>query len=195
MLYTFPISLLCMPLNQATKLSGTNNIPPLQHAGLGIRFIAGIIDLIVLIVPFSVFVSFLAVGMNLWNSFFFEYHTDRPIPLDLVRKGPTFIWLSLTFFILTSWLYFAFLESSPWRGTVGKHFLGLHLADEQGAPITFWQASKRFSGGRLLIHVPTVGLFYFLIDCLCIKASPHSQAIHDRLAHCFVLQEPPTLDY
>jgi uncharacterized RDD family membrane protein YckC len=133
--------------------------------------------------------------MNLWNSFFFEYHSGRPIPADLIQKGPTFLWISVAFFILTSWLYFAFLESSSWRATAGKHFLGLYLADERGAPIGFWQASKRFIGGRLMIHIPTVGFLYFFVDCLCIKVLPRNQAIHDRLAHCLVLQEPPTLDY
>jgi len=137
----------------------------------------------------------LAVGMNLWNSFFFQYHPGRPVPSDLVQKGPTLVWLSICFFVLTSWLYFAFLESSPWRATVGKHFLGLYLADEQGAAIDFCRATRRFLGGRFLLHVPTVGLLYFLVDCLWIKAHPRNQAIHDRIAHCLVLQERTTLDY
>jgi len=154
---------------------------------------AGIIDLLVLGIPFSVFVSFLAVGMNIWYSFFFAFHSGRPMPDDLLLKGPTFIRISLIFFVVSSWLYFAFLESSPWRGTAGKHFLGLYLADEQGATISFWRATKRFLGGRLLFHVPTVGLLYFFIDCLCIRVLPRNRAIHDRLAHCLVLQATPTL--
>ena len=183
-------------MHQSNKFSGPNrasgqNITP---AGLGIRTVSGILDLIVLAIPFSVFVTFLAVGMNLWDSFFFKYHAGQPLPPDLVQRGPSLIWGSIFFYLFTSWLYFALLESSSWRATVGKHFLGLYLADEQGAAITFWQATKRFLGGRFLLHVPAVGFLYFLIDCLCILALPRHQAIHDRLAHCLVLQEPNTLD-
>jgi uncharacterized RDD family membrane protein YckC len=166
----------------------------MNPAGLGIRVVSGFLDLIVLAIPFCVFVTFLAVCMNVWDSFFFEYHPGQPLPPDLVQKGPTLIRASIFFYLLTSWLYFAFLESSPWRATIGKHFLGLYLADEQGDAITFWQATKRFLGGRFLLHLPTVGLLYILIDCLCIKALPRHQAVHDRLAHCLVLQEPSTLN-
>lgn len=163
----------------------------LSHAGIGIRFVAGIIDLIVVAIPFCVFVTFLAVGMNVWNSFFFDYHPGHPLPEDLAQKGPTLIYVSVAFLILSQWLYFALMESSAWRATVGKRLFDLSIADELGNPIGFWQASKRFLGGRFLMHVPTVGVFYFVVDCLCIKLLPQNRALHDRLAGCLVLRDTP----
>jgi len=40
---------------------------------------------------------------------------------------------------------------------------------------------------------PPGAVLYFFIDCLCIRVLPRNRAIHDRLAHCLVLQATPTL--
>jgi uncharacterized RDD family membrane protein YckC len=107
-----------------------------------------------------------------------------------VRFGPRFLYISLAFFIVLSWAYFAGLESSSWRATLGKRVLGLYVADSQGRSVSFLQASSRFLGGRFLAHVPPFGLYYFLIDCLCAGFTPRKQAIHDMFARCLVLREP-----
>src|ERR1700676_4086852 len=122
-------------------LARTQNPAPadLKYAGLIIRCVAGVLDFIVVLIPFSVFVTFLAVGMNVWNSFFFEFHSGQPLPPDLAQKGPTFVYTSLLVFLVLGWLYFALLESSPWRATVGKHHLGLYIGDENGKAISFWR--------------------------------------------------------
>ena len=53
----------------------------------------------------------------------------------------------------------------------------------------FWRASLRFCGGRLLAHVPVLGGYYFVLDCLCVGLSPSKRAIHDMLSGCLVLRE------
>jgi eukaryotic-like serine/threonine-protein kinase len=113
----------------------------------------------------------------------------RPLPESLAQRGPTLVAIGVAVFILFGWLYFALLESSVWRGTFGKHVLELYVADERGHPIDFWQATKRFLFGRLLLHVPIVGACYFLADCLCIALLSPQRAIHDILARCLVLKE------
>jgi uncharacterized RDD family membrane protein YckC len=166
----------------------------LIYAGFWIRLLAGLIDLIVLLIPFCVIVTFLAVGMNIWNSFFFGLHPGQTLPDDLAKKGPLLVSIGAAVFILFSWFYFAFLESSPWRGTVGKHHLGLYVGDERGNPIGFWRATRRFAGGRLLLHLPFIGIYYFIVDCLCISVLSRNCAIHDIMSSCLVLQDPgPTL--
>jgi uncharacterized RDD family membrane protein YckC len=172
-----------------SSVAETSALSPLVCAGFWIRLFAGLIDLIVLLIPFSVIVTFLAVSMNIWNSFFFGLCLGEPVPDDLATKGPILVSASLAAFILLGWFYFAFLESSPWRGTIGKHYLGLYVADERGNPIGFWQATRRFAGGRLLLHVPFIGIYYFLVDCLCITVLPQNRAIHDMLSGSLVLQE------
>jgi len=43
---------------------------PLNYAGFWIRAFAGLIDFIILLIPFSVVVSVTAVATNIWYSFF-----------------------------------------------------------------------------------------------------------------------------
>ncbi len=174
------------PPNSPSETSAAIALP---YAGFWIRLFAGLIDLVVLLIPFSVIVTFLAIGMNIWNSFFFGLRPGQPLPDDLATKGPVLISIGITVFILLGWFYFAFLESSSWRGTVGKHYLGLYVGDEQGNRIGFWQASRRFAGGRLLLHLPFIGIYYFLFDCLCITVLKPNRAIHDVLSGCLVLQD------
>lgn len=160
----------------------------LRRAGFWARFVAGLIDLTILAIPFSVFVSFLSVGMGISNAFV-DLNPHMPPHELLVRFGPRFLFICLAFFLAMEWLYFALLESSSWRATPGKRLLGLYVADERGKSASFWRASRRFFGGRLLVHVPYIGIYYFLADCLCIAILPSKRAIHDSLAGCLVLRE------
>jgi uncharacterized RDD family membrane protein YckC len=160
----------------------------LRHAGFWIRLIAGIIDLFLLVVPFAVFVSFLAAGMGISNPFF-NHRAGTPLNETLTQWGPTFLLLCVCFFAIESWLYFALSESSAWHATLGKRFLGVYVADVAGKPVDFWRASLRFCSGRLLVHVPLLGGYYFLIDCLSVGLLPSKRAIHDMLSGCLVLRE------
>jgi uncharacterized RDD family membrane protein YckC len=168
----------------------TSPIPnTLRHAGFWVRFLAALVDLIVLAIPFSVFITFLAVRMGIWYAFFFASSPGQP-PNEVLREhAPTLVTAGLTFFILTSWLYFAFMESSAWRATYGKHLFSICVTDERGDPIDFWRASLRFASGRLLAHIPQVGIYYFLVDCLCVGFHPAKRALHDLLSRCLVLHE------
>jgi hypothetical protein len=91
---------------------------PLPHAGFWIRLIAGILDLILLVIPFAVFVSFSAAAMGISNPFF-NHRAGTPLNETLVQWGPTFLSLCVCFFAAESWLYFALSESSHWCATLG----------------------------------------------------------------------------
>jgi uncharacterized RDD family membrane protein YckC len=161
---------------------------PLPYAGFWIRSIAAIIDLIFLVVPFAVFISFFAAATGISNPFF-NHRAGTPLNETLTQSGPTFLFTCLCFFAAESWLYYALSESSNWHATLGKRFLGIYVADAAGKPVDFWRASLRFCGGRLLSLVPVVGGYYFVIDCLCVGLTPSKRAIHDRLSGCLVLRE------
>jgi uncharacterized RDD family membrane protein YckC len=160
----------------------------MRPAGFWMRSVAGIIDLVILAVPFAVFVSFLSSGMGISKDFLDLHPGEAPSEV-LARFGPQFLFLSLCFFAASSWLYFAFQESSSWRATLGKRLLGLYVGDVGGRPVGFWRASLRFFSGRLLIHVPVVGGYYFLADCLWIGLLPEKRALHDMVSGCRVLRE------
>ena len=177
-----------MEEQRATPRTSPPVLLPLPHAGLWIRLIAGTIDLILLVVPFAIFVSFLAGGMGISNPFFY-HRAGTPLNETIRQWGPTFLFLCVCFFVAESWIYFALSESSRWHATLGKRFLGLYVADAAGKPVDFWRASLRFCGGRLLAHVPVLGGYYFVIDCLCVGLTPSKRAIHDMLSGSLVLRE------
>ncbi len=161
---------------------------PLLRAGFWTRLIAGIIDLILLIVPFAVFISFFAAATGISNPFF-NHRPGTRLNETLTQSGPTFLLICLAFFAAESWLYFALSESSAWHATLGKRLLGLYVGDAAGKPVDFWRASVRFCSGRLLAHIPVLGGYYFVIDCLCVGLTPSRRAIHDMLSGCLVLRE------
>jgi len=165
-----------------------SEVAAMLPAGFLARFAAGIIDLMILAVPFAVFVSFLSSGMGMSKDFLDLHPGEAPSEV-LSRLGPRFLFLSLCFFVVSSWLYFAFHESSSWRATLGKRLLGLYVGDKGGMPVGFWRATLRFFSGRLMTHVPVLGGYYFLADCLCIAVSPEKKALHDMVSGCRVLRE------
>src|SRR5947208_14497399 len=93
------------------------------YAGFLLRFAAYLIDSVVLVVIQMV----LAVAVLLIDP------GDLRALLNIAPVG----W-ALT------WAYFAVLESSPLQGTVGKHALGLYVADVYGDPIGLGRASARY---------------------------------------------------
>lgn len=158
------------------------------HAGFWIRLIAAAFDLFLLIIPFAIFISFFAAATGISNPFF-NHRPGTPLNDTLAQSGPTFLLICLAFFAVESWLYFGLSESSTWHATLGKRLLGLYVADAAGNPVDFWRASVRFCTGRLLAHVPVLGGYYFVIDCLCVGLIPGKRAIHDLLSGCLVLRE------
>lgn len=56
---------------------------------------------------------------------------------------PLTLW-SIVAWVLIAFPYFAILESSKARGSLGKQALGIVVADQRGRPIRFGQASLRF---------------------------------------------------
>jgi uncharacterized RDD family membrane protein YckC len=161
--------------------------PEIHFGGFWIRLLAGMIDLAILGVPLAVFVSFLSVGTQTWRSFLKLAPSETQSQIH-EQFGFTFLFWVLCFFVFVEWLYFASMESSKLRATLGKLVLGLEVGDANGNPIGFWKASRRFACGRLLMHVPQLGLYYFAVDCGCIGVTPGKRAIHDRISGCVVFR-------
>jgi len=152
------------------------------------RLFAGIIDLMILAVPLSVFISFLSVALGISTAFLDLNPSQTPHQI-LLRFGDRFIYATLVFFVAMSWIYFAAFESSKWQATPGKRLLALKVSDESGARATFWKTSLRFWFGRALLHFPYVGIYYFLVDCGRVAFSKDGRAVHDLMAGCWVRRE------
>lgn len=78
---------------------------------------------------------------------FLDLRPGQP-PAEILKAfGNTYIYFTLGFFILISWLYFAVLESSRWRATLGKRALGLYVTDPHGNQATFARTTLRSPAG------------------------------------------------
>jgi uncharacterized RDD family membrane protein YckC len=159
----------------------------LQYAGFWRRFGAAVIDMFVIGVPVAVATSFLSIYQQTWPAFLKLHPGETPADLT-AAFGHSFLVDILGFFILFSWIYYAGMESSGWQATLGKRMLLLRVTDKNGERISFWRATLRFAGGRLLANVPLCGAIYFMADCVCAGFTGLKQAIHDMMAGCLVIR-------
>jgi TPR repeat protein/uncharacterized RDD family membrane protein YckC len=87
--------------------------------------------------------------------------------------------------VLLPWAYYAWMESSAHQATIGKMALGIKVVDAQGSRISFWRASGRYLG-KLVSAWALLGGF------LMAAFAPRKQALHDRMAKCWVVSRAAT---
>jgi uncharacterized RDD family membrane protein YckC len=158
-----------------------------EFAGFWLRFAAALIDGIILSLALGVVASLLAIA-HLQPVAFTKLGGGADHDAVMKIYGQAGLVQLLVFFVVSSWLYFAFSESSSAQGTPGKLLIGLYVADSEGNRPSFLRASGRFSTGRLLAHIPGIGAIYFLVDCICAGVTPRKQAVHDMITGCLVLK-------
>ena len=116
-----------------------------EYAGFWIRFIAYIIDSIV--IGFLEFLIVLPI-LGLLGIQVFDLSTIR----DLENADPELMipviasaitGLSLTVLLIT-WFYYALLQSGSRQATIGKMALNLKVTDANGERLTFARASLRY---------------------------------------------------
>lgn len=174
----------------AVAADGAGTITDAAFAGFWLRFCAALIDVIILALALGVAASALALAHLQPIAFTQLGAGDDPGAVMKIYGREGIVQL-LAFFVVASWLYFAFSESSSVQATPGKRLVGLYVADSDGNRPSFLRATSRFSVGRLIAHVPGVGLLYFLVDCICAGVTPKKQAVHDMISGCLVLRRPP----
>ena len=98
----------------------------LPNAGFWWRFLALVIDTIILrFVTFIItFLSIVDLSTNTYN-----WSSDG---FNIAKVSAAF-----SFSLLFQWLYYAFMESSSYQGTIGKKILGIKVIDMNGNRISF----------------------------------------------------------
>jgi uncharacterized RDD family membrane protein YckC len=152
--------------------------PRLTYAGFWLRFVALIIDTIVLGFAGAILTLPFGAGFGLHGLLRGRAFDS---PEDLVGASGLFFKVIIIRTIL-HWLYYALLESSEWRGTLGKKALGLEVTDLNGNRIDFARASGRFFAKIL----STLILF---IGYIMAGITEKKQALHDILAGCLVIRK------
>ena len=142
------------------------------------RFIAWVIDCVVLFAPILVLGGF-AYSFSLVQGS--VEHKDA----ETLRQEHALLWRNLRELVLMvalgfGWLYGAGLESSPWQATIGKQWMGIKVTDSSGGRLGFLQASGRHAA-KYLSALPCFAGF------MAALLSPRHLAWHDRLAETRVV--------
>jgi uncharacterized RDD family membrane protein YckC len=150
------------------------------YAGFWLRFVAYLIDVLIVGIPVGVLFMVVALGAGFGTAFgrIGEGNGSEILPMLL---GGAFLTI-FCFALLGVWLYYALCESSAWQATVGKRALGLVVTDYAGNRVTFGRASGRFFG-RLV-----TGLIPFAIGYIMAGFTEKKQALHDMIAACLVIR-------
>jgi uncharacterized RDD family membrane protein YckC len=168
-------------VSQAAPMGGVSAVGATVYAGFWLRFVAAIIDGLVLGIPLGI-IAFLLIA----SAIPFIAHTQDPMTV-IVTILPRILFL-VVIYLVASWLYWGLMESSSWQATLGKKALGLQVTDLAGSRPTFGRASGRFFAGRGISFVPSIGGLYFLIDCIMAGFTEKKQALHDMIASCLVIR-------
>ena len=132
------------------------------YGGFWIRFVAYLIDAILLSIVFGVVGS--AFGINVFDP-------------DWERYDPTANLISL----VIGWLYFALLESSERGATVGKMAMGLRVVTSDGQRLSFMNATGRYFAKILSAIILCIGF-------IMIGFTDKKRGLHDMIAGTLVIK-------
>src|SRR3989440_11361719 len=114
--------------------AGYAALPRVEYAGFWLRFLALLIDNVVLGVGFVLILIPLVLLTGL-GGFLGEIHPNEDLNDVGIFMLIALIFLAATVGLLLTWLYHALLESSEWQATVGKRVLGLVVTDVAGPEV------------------------------------------------------------
>jgi uncharacterized RDD family membrane protein YckC len=156
--------------------------PQSSYAGFWLRVVAHLIDGLLAGIAFS-FV-FLAGIAALGIGYFRDLIHQTNNPEDIFTPGLiAVIFVISSISIVMMWIYYAWMESSSYQGTLGKMALGLYVTDLEGRRITFARASGRYFA-KIITGLIPLGIGYAMAGF-----TEKKQALHDMIASCLVLRK------
>jgi uncharacterized RDD family membrane protein YckC len=147
-----------------------------RYAGFWIRFVAWLLDVIIVslvLAPFRLAIlGAMGVSMGMGGM------RDNPAGLFMLLPALGVTW---TLMLAGSWLYEALLTSSSKQATIGKMALGLKVTDLQGQRLTFARATGRYFA-KILSSIT------LLIGYIIAGFTARKQALHDFVAGTYVIR-------
>jgi uncharacterized RDD family membrane protein YckC len=169
------------PLARPYGYLASPGFPSLVYAGFWLRVVAHLIDGILAAIAFVILllIAFAMVGVDhlkalAQGSSPEEFFTPEVIAVIIMLAGTS---------IVMMWLYYAWMESSAYQGTLGKMVLGLIVTDLEGRRISFGRASGRYFAKIITGFIP-LGIGYAMAGF-----TEKKQALHDMIAGCLVLRK------
>ena len=167
---------------------------PVKYAGFWLRFVAILIDGIIISFVESVIIIFFMLIMFVISASHYSFNSISNYPFneecfsDYFNQSiimGLFMVIGLMFlgaFLITiKWLYYALMESSKHQATIGKLALGLKVTDMNGQRISFARATGRYFG-------KIISGMILLIGYIMAGFTEKKQALHDIMANCLVVK-------
>lgn len=130
----------------------------MNYAGFWRRFVASVVDSILLTVIFNLLMWFV-------------------LPESL-KNSQVFLFLIT---IIPTWLYYALLESSAKQGTLGKVILGMKVVDYNNQRISFARATGRYFS-------KIISAVILMIGFIMVAFTAKKQGLHDMIAGTLVVK-------
>jgi uncharacterized RDD family membrane protein YckC len=168
------------PIAKMTPVMPDTSTRATENAGFWMRFLAAIIDGILV----SIITSIISSIFGLNNAMVRLNEISRSVAaggsVEAIQNeagalvAP--ILLSLVFSLLVNWLYFALLESSKSQATLGKMALGLKVTNLSEQAIGFGQATWRYFAKQIPGLVSLIVLSFGMIPIIPVISDPTSAA-------------------
>jgi uncharacterized RDD family membrane protein YckC len=156
-------------------------VPRVEYAGFWLRFLALLIDNVILGLAFILIVIPLIFLTGL-GGFLAELHPNEDMNDMGIFMLIGLIFLAATASLILTWLYHALMESSEWQATVGKKAFGLVVTDMAGRRVSFGRSTGRHFAKIITNMVPA------FIGYIMAGFTEKKQALHDMIAGCLVLR-------
>lgn len=142
-----------------------------RYAGFWIRFVAALIDGIIVGIPITVIALILGVF-----TIFTSSDVNTATYEDTIAILYIFLYIGS---LMISILYYAGMHASKWQGTLGKMIVGIKVTDINGQRISFGRSLGRFLATILS------GVLY--IGYIIAAFTEKKQSLHDLIAGTVVV--------
>jgi uncharacterized RDD family membrane protein YckC len=154
------------------------------YAGLGRRFVAFIVDIIIILLFDVVAIAVLGMTRGIQNAYFYFI---QHVPVEqLTTEGTRNAMLGSVLaaygiaLVVIPWIYHAGFESSRSQATPGKLLMGIVVTDMAGNKPTLARVTLRH-------FAKFISALIFFIGFLMIGLTKKRQGLHDKIAGCLVL--------
>jgi len=163
--------------------AGYAAVPRVEYAGFWVRFLAWVIDNVVMGVG-VVLILIPLIFLTGLRGFIGEFHPNEDMNDAGIFMLIAFVFVLATASLVVTWLYHALMESSEWQATLGKKALGLVVTDMAGQRVSFGRATGRHFA-KIITNLASFGIG---LGYLMAVFTEKKQALHDMLAGCLVLR-------
>ncbi len=138
-----------------------------KHAGFWVRFLAYIIDSLIVGFVMGILLTIMGVTVTTVNAHGMTQVTD----------------IANAYITVVGWLYWSITQSSSWQATIGKKVMGLKLVNEDGTRVSFLKALGRSTVGYLISAI------VLCIGFISIGVTEKKVGFHDMIFKTYVVYE------